>query len=188
MNIKPWLRGTLLAGTVLTSLAASPARADPAREAQLEARLNALEAAMIDMRAEVAASHREQAAIVAQQAAAAAAPVVKLTPPAPGANDGFHIGSTTVKLAGYVKVTAISSRYSNGTIANGSLGRDFYLPSTIPVGGLRRGSTFAANAKQTAIWAVDGDSGRQAYTQGPPRVRLSNLTRCPGQRAHYQRL
>lgn len=149
MNIKPWLRGTLLAGTVLTSLAASPARADPAREAQLEARLNALEAAMIDMRAELAASHRQQAAIVAQQAVAAAAPVVKLTPPAPGANDGFHIGSTTVKLNGYVKVTAISSRYSNGTIAIGSLGRDFYLPSTIPVGGLRRGSTFAANAKQT---------------------------------------
>ena len=62
MTITPWMRGFLLAGTVMTSLAASQAHADPAREAQLEARLNALEAAMLDMRAEVAVSRRQQAA------------------------------------------------------------------------------------------------------------------------------
>ena len=151
MTITPWMRGTLLAGTVLTSLAASPARADPAREAQLEARLKALEAAMLDMRADVAASHRQHAEAIAKQTAAAAT-VVKVPPALPGANDGFHIGTTTVKLNGFFKVTAISSRYSNGAIANGSLGRDFYLPGTIPVGGVRRGSTFAANAKQTRLW------------------------------------
>ena len=150
MKIMPWMRGPLLAGTILTVLAPTPAHADPAREAQLEARLKALEAAMMDMRAEIDASHRQQAAIMAQQTAAAAA-VVKVPPLLAGANDGFHIGPTTVKLNGYFKVTAISSRYSNGTIPNGSLGRDFYLPSTIPIGGVRRGSTFAANAKQTRI-------------------------------------
>ena len=154
MNVKAWVRGALLAGTVMTSLASSPAHADATREAQLEARLNALEAAMVEMRAELATSRRQQAAIPVQQAVAATPTVAVPPPPAAiaGAGDGFHIGSTTVKLNGFFKVTAISSRYSDGTIPNGSLGRDFYLPSTIPIGGVRRGSTFAASAKQTRLW------------------------------------
>jgi hypothetical protein len=42
---------------------------------------------------------------------------------------------TTLSVGGYIKLDAISSQYSDGDLPSGNIGRDFYLPSTIPVGG-----------------------------------------------------
>lgn len=38
------------------------------------------------------------------------------------------LGDTTFKYSGYIKADAIFSDYSNGTLASGNLGRDFYVP------------------------------------------------------------
>ena len=154
MTINRWMRGMLLGAT---TLAASPAYADAAREAKLEARLNVLEAAIFDMRAELAAAHRQQVAAIPTSIAAVAMPhaadPARISPAIPTlpATDGFRVGATTVKINGYFKLTAIGSRYSDGAVPTTSLGRDFYLPGTIPIGGLRRGQTFEASAKQTRI-------------------------------------
>ena len=37
--------------------------------------------------------------------------------------DGFRMGNTTVKLGGFVRLNAISSRYSGGEVAVGGLGK-----------------------------------------------------------------
>ncbi|MBK1638464.1 hypothetical protein CKO24_05270 [Rhodothalassium salexigens DSM 2132] len=46
---------------------------------------------------------------------------------------GFSIGDTQVTFGGYVKLDTTVSRYSDGAIPSSSFGRDFYIPSTVPV-------------------------------------------------------
>lgn len=128
------LRHVLLASGALAALVPAAARAQTPREAELEERVKVLEAAVAELRA--------------QRPAVA----VQTTPPVPDvAKDGFTVGGTTVKLGGYIKATAAVSDYSGGDIANGALGRDFYLPQQIPVGGEGEGRDFDSGAKQTRL-------------------------------------
>ncbi|UAA38504.1 porin [Paraneptunicella aestuarii] len=57
--------------------------------------------------------------------------------------------STNVKFSGYIKLDAMSSTYSDGTIGAGSIGRDFYIPALTPVGGTEESSQFDAHIKQS---------------------------------------
>jgi hypothetical protein len=59
------------------------------------------------------------------------------------------LAGTDVKFSGYIKVDAIFSNYSDGSLGTQSIGRDFYLPGLTPVGGIEEGTQFDANAKQT---------------------------------------
>nr|WP_136250414.1 DcaP family trimeric outer membrane transporter [Ningiella ruwaisensis] len=59
------------------------------------------------------------------------------------------IGDTSVSFSGYVKVDAIASNYSDGTLASGSIGRDFYIPSLTPVGQSDEGSQLDAHIRQS---------------------------------------
>ncbi|WP_018416386.1 DcaP family trimeric outer membrane transporter [Teredinibacter turnerae] len=59
------------------------------------------------------------------------------------------INETTVTLGGFIKLDAISTDYSDGTAAAGSIGRDFYVPSTTPVGGESENRVFDMHARQT---------------------------------------
>lgn len=61
------------------------------------------------------------------------------------------IDNTTFKIGGYIKMDAISSSYSDGTLGAGNLGRDFYIPSLTPVGGTEENRTFDMHARQTRI-------------------------------------
>jgi hypothetical protein len=124
-----------LAGAATLALVPAVATAQTPREAELEARVRQLEQTV--------------AALVAQRQA----PAVQVTPPAPPAapQDGFTVAGTTVKLGGFIKATGSISDYSDGDIANGALGRDFYLPQQIPVGGTGEGRDFDSGAKQTRL-------------------------------------
>ena len=51
-----------------------------------------------------------------------------------GSAHAATIGDTDISYGGYVKVDAMWSDYSAGTISGDSIGRDFYVPSTTPVG------------------------------------------------------
>jgi hypothetical protein len=167
----------LLAGSALAALPA-PLWAQPTpREAQLEARLAQLEAAVAELKGELAASRAAQG----QVPPAGAAPVAAVpaadtetrlaalekrpTPPA----DGFNVGPANVSLHGFVKLWASATSTSGGAIPSGSLGRDFYLPQQIPVGGIREGNTFAMHAKQTRLWMnvsmPAGSSALKAYVE-----------------------
>ncbi|QHJ11820.1 hypothetical protein FX988_02056 [Paraglaciecola mesophila] len=56
---------------------------------------------------------------------------------------------TTFSVSGYVKADAMVSQYSDGTLASGSIGRDFYIPSLTPTGGEQESAQFDAHIKQS---------------------------------------
>jgi len=65
--------------------------------------------------------------------------------------EGFRVGGTTFKLGGFVKAVASATRFDDGMLAGGSLGKEFYLPQQIPVGGAAT-RDFMANARQTRLF------------------------------------
>ncbi|OJF69398.1 porin [Alteromonas sp. V450] len=75
-----------------------------------------------------------------------------------------NFGDTSVKFTGYVKVDAMLSDYSDGTIASGSVGRDFYIPSLTPVGGADEDAQFDAHIRtsrfrfSTSTPTAEGDT------------------------------
>ncbi len=164
----------LLVGTALVGIAPSAAHAQTAREIELETRLKALEAAVQDLRGELTAARASAAApppvtSSTPPTALAASPVTaptarpggataptaiaeaKPASPGPAPTDGFKVAGTTVKLNGFLKTWASVSRYSGGNIPPESVGRDFYFPSMIPVGGRNEGNSVEGHAKQTRI-------------------------------------
>jgi hypothetical protein len=62
------------------------------------------------------------------------------------------MGDFTFTYGGYVKLDAMYSDYSDGNPADGSIGRDFYVPSTTPVGGDSQDGIFDMHAKQTRFY------------------------------------
>ena len=161
-------------------------KATSSREAVLETRLIKLEQQMAEMRGaleiaqakavaapsatpspavvaasqDAAAAHAE--AIAAKQSAAAAdahaaaaerkiAALADATPKL-----GFRSTNSTVSLSGYVKLLASSARYSGGDVASNTLGRDLYIPGSVPVfnpanpTSPTRDTDFTA--KQTRFW------------------------------------
>ena len=52
---------------------------------------------------------------------------------------------------GFIKTTASFSSYSDGDLASGSAGRDFYIPGTVPVGGDGESTDFDFGAKESRI-------------------------------------
>lgn len=139
----------------------APAGPDPATAALL-ARLDKLEAEVTQLRAELGTARGEQARTAAHAAAtdaalqqaraqteAAAAKVAALeTAPRP---EGFRDGASTLRIGGFIKLVASNTRFGNGAVMTNTLGRDFYLPQQIPVGGTAtRDQDFSA--KQTRLW------------------------------------
>ena len=55
------------------------------------------------------------------------------------------------QFGGFIKATASYSDYGDGDLASGSAGRDFYIPGTIPVGGLDESQDFDFSAKETRL-------------------------------------
>jgi len=60
-----------------------------------------------------------------------------------------NFNNTSVSIGGYVKMDAMASSYSDGTLSAGDLGRDFYIPSLTPVGGSEENTTFDMHARQS---------------------------------------
>lgn len=69
--------------------------------------------------------------------------------------------NTTFKVGGFVKLDVISSGYSDGSMEPAALGRDFYIPGSIPVGGEGEGRDIDFHAKSSrlnmeSVMTVDG--------------------------------
>lgn len=137
-------------------VAPQTAFAQTAREQALEERLMKLEAEIAALRADLGAARSQQAQteVAAAQATAVSAQTatkvaaLEAKPQAPA--EGFRVGSTTFKMGGFVKSVASATRYDDGVLAGGSLGKEFYLPQQIPVGGTSS-RDFMANARQTRL-------------------------------------
>ena len=162
------LLATLLAASALVAPQAAwagtskGATSIKARLAKLEAEMSALRGDLGQARAETeqarqradAAEARASAAEAANAAAAKRLAVLETKPapaPAPQA-DGMKSGATTIKLGGYVKMLASSAHYSEGEVATNSLGRDFYLPQSIPTGTGPASHVTDFTAKQSRFW------------------------------------
>ena len=62
---------------------------------------------------------------------------------------GFMSGNTEVFFGGYVKLDASITDFTDGELPTNSLGRDFYIPSLIPVGGEDTDPVFDFNPRET---------------------------------------
>jgi hypothetical protein len=153
------LKGLLLLGVAGVAMSPVAALAETAKEKELEARIAALERSFGSMQSELQSAKaenaqlREAAARSDAKLAEVAAVQAKPASPTPVA-DGFTAGNgnTRIKLGGFIKTVATFSRWDDGDAAANSLGRDFYLPQTIPVGGVRESTDHDYSAKQTRMW------------------------------------
>ncbi|WP_210401762.1 DcaP family trimeric outer membrane transporter [Lacimicrobium sp. SS2-24] len=63
--------------------------------------------------------------------------------------DAAGLQNTDFTFSGYIKLDAIASQYSSGSLPSGNIGRDFYIPGLTPVSGEDEGTTFDMHARQT---------------------------------------
>ncbi len=152
------LRGMLMAATCLT---ATPAAAE---DKTVEERLDRLEALVMTLVEKIdqqerqssedrAAVQQAQQAVAETRALATRTEAVeKKVAENKGGGDGFNVGNTNIKIGGYVKLDAITQKTSGGQLPGNSILRDFFIPSTIPVGGASSGFDTDFNARQTRIF------------------------------------
>jgi hypothetical protein len=149
------LRKVLIVSAIATAcMVGSPLAARAAdvesdeQQSKLEARVEELERQLHELTQEMS---------VAPASAATKATVdtafVQTRPITPNAMAG-----TRFLYSGFIKLDTLWSDYQDGEIADGSIGRDFYLPSTIPVGGVGEGVDFDSHIKQSRfIFGTDTD-------------------------------
>jgi hypothetical protein len=124
------------------------------RQRELQSRVEELERQLREL-TEKMAQAQTQAPAPARAAPAAAvdSPGLQVKPITPNAVPG-----TRFLYSGFIKLDALWSDYRDGEIADGSIGRDFYLPSTIPIGGASEGVDFDSHIKQSRfIFGTDTD-------------------------------
>lgn len=127
--------------------------ADQERQQQLEARIEQLERQLRELTEKMSTAPAPAAAPKPAATAAADAPAIQVKPITPNAVPG-----TRFLYSGFVKIDSMWSDYDDGEIADGSIGRDFYLPSTIPVGGASESADFDSHIKQSRfIFGTDTD-------------------------------
>lgn len=146
-------RHHLLGSVAAAAVLLTPGLALAQSNQELLDRIAALEAQLNDLKAEVAAGKARQAEqdadiIRLEEKATTPAPL----PAAAVTADGFRIGSLTGKFGGFIKLDAMASRYDGGDPANGDAVREFYLPGSIPIGGLDEATETDFNARQTRLW------------------------------------
>ena len=131
----------LLASTaILTAPMAS------AQSSSTEARLQALEAMVQQLRSELAAERAQTDSdliLLEKRAAEIVAPEAAKT------GGGFQVGNTTFKLGGFVDLDTHVSNFTQGALGSGSGGRDFHIPFTTPVQSLDANGTPVDNEGST---------------------------------------
>ncbi len=146
MNIVSSLRRPLTLSLAICLLAPGLALAQNAesREQALEARVAELEKMVRQL---VAQQQTSQA--IAPAAPADNKPKIQTAPIMPSANPG-----TRFSYGGFIKLDAMVTDTSDGEIADGSVGRLFYLPSSIPVGapGANEGTDTDMGAQFSRFW------------------------------------
>jgi len=151
----------LMTGAAVLALTATHAQASTPKEQDLEARLEKLETVVGALQGELSTTRAENAQLrqaVADTQAKSAEVAKAIADAKPtwvaAAQDGFSVGNgaTRVKIGGFLKTVATFSRWDDGSVAATSFGRDFYLPSAIPIGTTRATTNNDFSAKQTRLW------------------------------------
>lgn len=147
-------RGILIA-LLLALLPVTNAFGQDDRVAELEARVAELEAlvqqlvAVNDRPRSAAPAATPSADLEARAAAAAEQRVAELLAEEHAAQEEASRRHST-RIGGYVKADFLFSDFSGGPVASNSVGRDFYVPATVPVG--ENGESYTDfHAKETRI-------------------------------------
>lgn len=160
---RPRGRSVLAASVLLALMLPGHALAQTAKEKELEARVAELERMVQQL---VSQQQQVQTQVTEVKAAQSAAPAVAAAPAAknpiqattisPSANPG-----TRFSYGGFIKLDASVTSTDAGDIADGSVGRLFYVPKAIPVGGKATregGSDTDMGANFSRFWfAADTD-------------------------------
>jgi len=139
---------------VISALCAMPAWADGDRVAELERRIAELES-MVEALMEQGTESGAQAAAAARQASADAAEAReqvgeldrKMAPVLAAAEE--EADTPQFYYGGYIKTDFLLSDFKDGNVPGNSIGRDFFVPSTIPVSGDSEGVQLDVHARQT---------------------------------------
>jgi hypothetical protein len=133
------LRRAVTTVLAVTALGLSPlALADATKEADLEARIAELEKIVKQLQAEKAATPAPAPAVAAAPAAPKPDKPVQAGTITPNA-----VAGTTFIFTGFAKMDGLFTDTKDGELADSSVGRDFYVPGTIPID--------AANANGTPM-------------------------------------
>lgn len=90
----------------------------------------------------------------------AAPPPQTQVAPAAERPQGFLVGDTEVTFGGYLKVDASITEFTDGELPSNSLGRDFYIPGTVPVGGEGGDAVIDFNPRETRFFfGFNSDTG-----------------------------
>ena len=139
---------------LLASVATAFAPMASAQSSSTEARLQALEAMVSQLRAELAAEKAQTDSdliLLEKKAETIIAPAAKAKK-----GGGFQVGDTTFKLGGFVDVDAHVSNYSDGGFASGSVVRDFFIPGATPVGNGDNSTTVTDFTAEATRFSVTG--------------------------------
>lgn len=75
--------------------------------------------------------------------------------------DGFMQGDTEILFGGYIKLDASITEFTAGELPTNSLGRDFYIPTLVPVGGQGSDPVFDTNPRETRFfWGFKTNHGK----------------------------
>jgi len=141
-TVRAWFRTLAAVVSAMVMVAGcGTAQAQTAKELELEARIQRLEKMLSELTGKPVPALETAAAPPPSPAPGPALQAQSITPNAqPG---------TRFLFTGFFKLDAIASKYRDGEIADGSIGRDFYLPSTIPVGGADEDADLDAHVKSS---------------------------------------
>ncbi len=142
------IASTGMVGGPLTASAADTAPGEQQRK--LEARVEELERQLRELTQKMSGA---PPSTVTKASSPADVPNIQTRPIAANAAPG-----TRFLYSGFIKLDGMWSDYEDGEMTDGSIGRDFYLPSTIPVGGASEGVDFDSHIKQSRfIFGTDTD-------------------------------
>ncbi len=157
------LSRSVLGAAIAVALGAGPAFAQTEKERELEARVAQLEALVQQLVSQQQAIQGTQEAVQAEQAQQAAR--LDRLPIAPEGIQPVQASTimpnasprSSFSFGGFVKLDAMLSDTTDGEMADGTPGRLFYLPQTIPVGGDGEGAELDVHAQFSRFWLA-GDT------------------------------
>ncbi len=158
------LLSTLLIAAAVMLAAANPALADGTDVDALSARVGQLEMLVEQLLKERDQTQRELYTLKEEnrrQAATVGEMDARLQTASESAKEAISKVASAPKddaptnsyvFGGYIKTDAIYSNYSDGDLPSTSLGRDFYVPGLIPVGGEGESTDFDSHARETRLF------------------------------------
>jgi hypothetical protein len=131
--------------------------AQTAKEAELEGRVQQLEAQLAELKALVQAQRAPVAGTPVAAAPAPAAPAAPGAPPPPPPIQATTITpgaapGTKFTVGGFIRTDMLYTQSDDGEIADGATGRDLYVPGQTPVGGANEGTDLDAHIKFSRLW------------------------------------